>query len=64
MAPATLAQGVITFLFTDIVGSTRMWERDAQAARQALVRHDDIVLQGVRAHGGRIFKTVDRKSVV
>jgi class 3 adenylate cyclase len=32
--------GVVTFLFTDVEGSTRRWESDAEAMRAALVVHD------------------------
>jgi class 3 adenylate cyclase len=35
--------GTVTFLFTDIEGSTKLWERDATAMRSALVRHDEIL---------------------
>ena len=35
--------GTVTFLFTDIEGSTSMWERDATAMRKALARHDEIL---------------------
>lgn len=58
MAPASVAQGLFTFLFTDIVGSTRLWERAPQAAQQALARHNEIVEDAVGAHHGAIFKTV------
>jgi predicted ATPase/class 3 adenylate cyclase len=58
MAPASVAQGLCTFLFTDIVGSTRLWERAPQAARQALVRHYELIENAVEAHSGKIFKTV------
>ncbi|HKU67788.1 MAG TPA: adenylate/guanylate cyclase domain-containing protein [Candidatus Baltobacteraceae bacterium] len=58
MAPASVAQGLLTFLFTDIVGSTRLWERAPQAARQALARHNEILANIVASHDGTIFKTV------
>jgi class 3 adenylate cyclase len=32
--------GTVTFLFTDIEGSTRLWEQQPQALREALTRHD------------------------
>jgi len=35
--------GTVTFLFTDVEGSTRLWERDATAMRSALARHDEIL---------------------
>jgi class 3 adenylate cyclase len=35
--------GTVTFLFTDIEGSTKLWERDEAAMRTALARHDEIL---------------------
>ena len=35
--------GTVTFLFTDIEGSTRLWERDPSAMQVALARHDDLL---------------------
>jgi predicted ATPase/class 3 adenylate cyclase len=49
--------GAVTFLFTDIEGSTRMWERLPAAMKPALARHDAILREAVAAHGGRIVKT-------
>nr|WP_090277597.1 adenylate/guanylate cyclase domain-containing protein [Mycolicibacterium komanii]CRL72329.1 putative ATPase [Mycolicibacterium komanii] len=48
--------GVVTFLFTDIEGSTRRWEADAEAMRHALTEHDDTLRRAVATHGGRLFK--------
>src|ERR1700744_3914437 len=48
--------GVVTFLFTDIEGSTRRWETDAQAMRAALAAHDEVLRKAIEAHGGRLFK--------
>ena len=48
--------GAVTFLFTDIVGSTRRWERDADAIRTELVAHDQVLSSAVEAHGGWLFK--------
>ena len=45
-----------TFLFTDIQGSTRMWESDADAMRAALAIHDEVMRSVVEAHGGTVFK--------
>jgi class 3 adenylate cyclase len=53
-----LPSGTVTFLFTDIEGSTRLWERDAIAMRSALNRHDEILRSSVEGYGGYIFKTV------
>jgi TolB-like protein/Tfp pilus assembly protein PilF len=48
----------VTFLFTDVEGSTRMWEAEHETMRTALARHDALVRKSIEAHGGAIFKTV------
>ena len=48
--------GVVTFLFTDIEGSTRRWEADAAAMRSALAAHDEVLRGVIEAHGGWLFK--------
>jgi predicted ATPase/class 3 adenylate cyclase len=50
--------GTVTFLFTDIEGSTRLWERNPQAMQEALVRHDELLRSAIEARGGHVFKTV------
>src|ERR687894_2055688 len=55
---AELPTGTVTFLFTDVEGSTRMWERDAEAMRSALARHDEILRSTLGANGGFVFKTM------
>jgi class 3 adenylate cyclase len=50
------ASGTVTFLFSDIEGSTRRWESDPEAMQAALVDHDDIIRTAVEGHGGRLFK--------
>jgi predicted ATPase/class 3 adenylate cyclase len=50
--------GVVTFLFTDIEGSTARWEHDQQAARRALARHNAILSQAIAARQGYLFKTI------
>jgi predicted ATPase/class 3 adenylate cyclase len=50
--------GTVTLLFTDIEGSTRLWEADRNAMAEALVRHDRIVREHIEAAGGHVFKTV------
>jgi len=49
---------MVTFLFTDIEGSTRLWERDRATMRVALERHNAILAAAIRAHGGYHFKTI------
>jgi predicted ATPase/class 3 adenylate cyclase len=50
--------GTVTFLFTDIEGSTKMWQRDRETMSEALVRHDRILRDAVEQRGGYVFKTV------
>jgi predicted ATPase/class 3 adenylate cyclase len=47
--------GVVTFLFTDIEGSTRRWEADAQSMRAALLAHDDVLRTAIEAQDGLLF---------
>src|SRR5262249_19122200 len=49
--------GTITFLFTDIEGSTRLWERAAGAMGEALERHDALLKDASLRYGGSIFST-------
>ncbi len=55
---ADLPSGAVTFLFTDIEGSTRLWEAHPDAMRAALLRHDSLLRSAIELHGGCIFKTV------
>jgi predicted ATPase/class 3 adenylate cyclase len=48
---------IATFLFTDIEGSTRLWEREPGPMRRALARHDAISREAVSAHRGQLVKT-------
>jgi predicted ATPase/class 3 adenylate cyclase len=47
--------GVLTFLFTDIEGSTRRWEADPDAMRVALETHNQVLREAVKAHSGQVF---------
>ncbi|MDT5371318.1 MAG: hypothetical protein QOC62_5749 [Mycobacterium sp.] len=47
---------MVTFLFTDVEGSTRRWEADADAMRAALSAHDEVLRAAIAAHGGFLFK--------
>ena len=51
------AEPEITFLFTDIEGSTRLWEGHPQAMAGALARHDSLLRAAIEGHGGTVFKT-------
>lgn len=57
-AVAGIPSGTITFLFTDIEGSTRLWETQTEAMRRALARHDELLRQAIEANRGYVFKTV------
>ncbi len=52
-----LPSGTVTFLFTDIEGSTRLWDGAPEAMRAALHHHDAIVRTAIEAHGGYVFST-------
>src|SRR5215213_248165 len=56
--PFAPPSGLVTFLFTDIEGSTSLWERDRTMMRVALERHNTILAAAIRAHGGYHFKTI------
>jgi len=53
-----LPTGLVTFLFTDIEGSTRLWERYPEAMPAALERHDSIMSKSIGDHAGVVFRTV------
>jgi class 3 adenylate cyclase len=55
---ADLPTGTVTFLFTDIEGSTRLWEQHPQAMAGALARHDAIMRQAIRAADGLVYKVI------
>jgi predicted ATPase/class 3 adenylate cyclase/Tfp pilus assembly protein PilF len=49
---------IITFLFTDVEGSTRLWEAQPRAMSVALARHDALLHAAIASAGGTVFKTV------
>src|SRR5205809_285229 len=53
-----MPSGTITFLFTDIEGSTRLWEQFPDAMRSALARHDALLRTSIERCNGYVFKTV------
>ena len=55
---SSLPTGIVTFLFTDIEGSAPLWEREPDAMRQALARHDAILRQAIETQGGTVFKVI------
>jgi class 3 adenylate cyclase len=56
VSAAAAPSGVVTFLFTDVEGSTRRWEADAAAMRAALSAHDEALRSAIESHGGFLFK--------
>jgi TolB-like protein/Tfp pilus assembly protein PilF len=55
---ADLPTGTVTLLFTDVEGSTRLWETQPAAMRTALARHDALMRHCIDDHDGHVFKTV------
>ena len=47
--------GTVTFLLTDLEGSTRMWEQNPVAMKAAMVRHDELLEKTTAAHRGYVF---------
>jgi predicted ATPase/class 3 adenylate cyclase/DNA-binding XRE family transcriptional regulator len=56
--PTAAPSCTVTFLFTDIEGSTRRWEQHPTAMPSALARHDAILRTATEAHSGVVFRTV------
>jgi predicted ATPase/class 3 adenylate cyclase/tetratricopeptide (TPR) repeat protein len=50
--------GTVTFLFTDIEGSTRLWQLDEAAMREAVRRHDELLQATINECGGVVFSTM------
>ncbi|MBD5634881.1 MAG: adenylate/guanylate cyclase domain-containing protein, partial [Candidatus Eremiobacteraeota bacterium] len=50
--------GTVTFVFSDIEGSTVRWERAPLAMQEALARHDRLLYAAIVAYDGRVFKTI------
>lgn len=49
--------GVVTVMFTDVVGSTRLWAADVEGTSRSLMIHDDIVRGAMEGNGGYVFGT-------
>jgi len=54
--PNALPSGTVTFLFTDIEGSTQLIQRHPDAMKDALARHDALLQQAIDSHGGHVFQ--------
>ena len=52
-----LPAGTVTFLFTDIEGSTQLWEMQPDAMQTALAKHDAILREAIESNSGYIIKT-------
>jgi class 3 adenylate cyclase len=50
--------GTVTFMFTDIEVSTRLWQADEAAMRSALYRHDEFLRRAIADHDGSVFSTM------
>ena len=53
----SIPTGTVTFLFTDVEGSTRLWEESRQGMTIALARHDQIMRDAIESRYGYIFAT-------
>ncbi len=53
-----LPKGTVTFLFTDIEGSTRLWQQYPDAMPNTLARHHAILNETITAHGGYVFQVI------
>src|SRR5438270_8091632 len=51
-----LPHGTVTFLLTDIEGSTKLWLQHPEAMRLALARHDELLTASIEHHGGTVLK--------
>ncbi len=55
---AALPTGTVTFLFTDIEGSTQRWEQHREAMKAAVARQEHLLKAAISAHAGYVFKTL------
>ena len=56
LSQSELPEGTVTFLFTDIEGSSRLWEDHTDQMGAAIARHDEILQELIEGHGGRSTK--------
>ena len=57
MAKHSLPIGTVTFLFTDIEGSTQLWEKYPEEMKSALAKHDSILKKAIEGNHGHVIKT-------
>jgi class 3 adenylate cyclase/DNA-binding CsgD family transcriptional regulator len=55
--PLELPEGIVTFLLTDIEGSTPLWETHTAAMSTALARHEALIAEAVASRGGQLIKS-------
>jgi predicted ATPase/class 3 adenylate cyclase len=53
-----IPSGTITFLFSDIEGSTQRWEKDRESMRSAFNRQEEIMRAAMEKHGGYVYKMI------
>ncbi|MGY9071442.1 MAG: adenylate/guanylate cyclase domain-containing protein [Acidimicrobiales bacterium] len=53
----TVPSGIVTFLFTDVEGSARLWAQDRTAMSTSLQAHDRVLREAVESRGGYVFTT-------
>jgi predicted ATPase/class 3 adenylate cyclase len=58
VASAQVPAGTVTFLFTDLEGSTRLWQERPNAMHDALARHDELLRHAIETHAGFVVKTM------
>jgi predicted ATPase/class 3 adenylate cyclase len=56
--PTALPTGTVTFLFTDIEDSTRLWEEQPDTMRRVVADHQQLLRETVEAHDGRVVKSI------
>src|SRR4029453_11014547 len=56
--PSAFPSGIVTFLFSDVEGSTRLWQEHARTMPAPLARHDALIRQAITTHRGVVFKTI------
>jgi class 3 adenylate cyclase/tetratricopeptide (TPR) repeat protein len=56
-SPRELPDGIVTFLLTDIEGSTPLWESHTAAMSTALARHEMLIAEAVASQGGQLIKS-------
>ncbi len=55
---SNLPSGTVTFLFTDIEGSTKLWQEQPEAMAIAHARHDEILREAIESNHGYVFQIV------